>query len=379
MLNANKYDKLVSNYISKTAEIYDEGHREYDKWKAVAHCRLQWNPDATDFGEMFWNAFSMSGTMIETNERKPITGIVRLCADSEKSEIVRSAFTGLLREANPAERKISLHINHFLEIVNAELEGLSDPAYLLQAQDVVMFLGFIEPEKYILFRPELVKAFADRLDPELSFGIENLSVSQCYTICNELQVAIRKDMVLTTTLDRMLALQEERDERVTGMYTKMPGKMNIMVYELMYTAAIYNLYNGIRKTMPRKAPEHKLTAAELKKEHYVGEQNRLQELKDRYTNELEQLSYPSLDGLKVCSKTYGEGRVTASSGAIITIDFNGTVKRFAFPDCFTNGFITTSDLRVMQACDREVTLRAKIKKLEGNISTVKIIISKLDA
>lgn len=380
MINANKYDKLISNYISKTDVIYDEGHREYDKWKAVAHCKLQWNLEAEDFGDMFWNAFSLSSTQIEYGTHKPISGIVKLCSEANQTEVVREAFRTLLAEANPAERKIMVHINRFVDTVNQAIaDHLEDEMFLQQAQDVVMYLGFIEPEKFVMFKTNLVKEFADRLDPEISFGVEHLTIAQCYTVCNELQVAIKKDMVLSSTLDRMLTLQEQRDERVTGMYTKMPGKLNIMVYEIMYTAAIYNLYNGIRKTMPRKAPERKMTTSELKKEHYVGEQARLQDLKDRYENELNNLSYPELQELAVRSKTYGEGKIVSSTGAIVAIDFNGTVKRFAFPDCFTNGFVTTSDLRVMQACEKEVLLRAKVKKIEGNISTVKIIISKLEA
>lgn len=44
-------------------------------------------------------------------------------------------------------------------------------------------------------------------------------------------------------------------------------------------------------------------------------------------------------GDEVIHKSFGKGKVTLFDGSYISVDFNGTVKKFVFPNAFTGGFL----------------------------------------
>lgn len=64
---------------------------------------------------------------------------------------------------------------------------------------------------------------------------------------------------------------------------------------------------------------------------------------------------------KVRSATFGSGVVTEQSESTVSVDFNGTIKRFLYPSCF-EGFLTAEDPVIQREIHSEIV---SVKALEA--------------
>ena len=165
-------NKLVLNEIlekyKKAFPIWWEhpNHREQYKWIAVKWFQDNWDIDSPDFCEMLKVALEKTGELIES---KGVRGreMIEFFAKRAPEE-VRAMFAGLYDERLPVVDRMA----NFKDRAQALLEKFGTEGKTVHGQTenaMSVYLWLRYPDKYYIYRFELMKKFAETISPDYSF------------------------------------------------------------------------------------------------------------------------------------------------------------------------------------------------------------------
>jgi len=366
-MNTNRFDEIFSNYKAKYKELNDpDGRDEIYKWLAVRCCTDNWNIDAEDFLEMFRRSMHLSQNIIENRYKHPINGITYLC-EQGKTEQVREEFRKLLSDAEDI-RKIQDKADVFQDSINAMLSEIAPEkwSYEQDRRDPLMYLAFIKPERSYMYKAEPARVFSNYVEfgDDIGSG-QTFRLDHYYRLCDEVLAEIEKDEDFIEMLDAELTKVAERNDMSGSDLQGMPGKLRIVVYDIMYCANSAWLYEGMKPPVKKGSKEDKERIVQRRIEE-------IHELLDTENAELEELlksdpEYPDLTGVELMNIRYGKGKVKSQDGHYLHIEYGGEDKMFPLPDCITKGYLKGASEDIVEACKQLSDINEHKKKLTSSL------------
>lgn len=362
-MNRDNLNKLISNYIANFDLINNEVNMEYYKWEAVKHFQDHWDIEAPDFAAMFKEAVKESYNLINNKYVQPTNGILKLAEIPEVTETIRQMFRDLLvddgGDIDKRQDKIYAFLDKADELINIHFKG--SWKYAQDMRTVIFYLSFIEPEKNYMFKATQAKEFMYCIEFGKDFGSgESFSLRKYYEMCDELVNAIKETPELIELhQNRMSDTMWANDDN------------HILAYDIIYSGIVYNLYNNITIIKPTKS---KAQTHEQQKQQKREEFTAMLEQVNSELNTMlqERITFDefSAKGLIVTHKTFGEGVVIAHSGNLISIKFGEQEKRFQMPQGFSNGFLKTESVEIMDMFNEMARLDDAIAHLKSQQSSV---------
>ena len=371
-MNKTNLDLLISNYIENFDFINNEANAEYYKWEAVKHFQDNWDIDAPDFAAMFKEAVKESYNLINNRIVQPTNGIVKLAEIPELTETVRQMFRDLLADDGGDIDKRQDKIHAFLEkadeLLDAHFKGSWKYAQDMRA--VIFYLSFLEPEKNYMFKATQAREFMYCIEYGNDFGSgDTFSLKKYYEMCDELVAAIKDTPELVELhQNRLTDTMWEHDD------------YHILAYDIIYSAIVYNLYNNISIVKPSRGQSNTHSHEQAIRERKEALNSQLDTISARLNELLQQrASFDdfSAKGLKVSHKMYGAGVVVTHNGNSLSIQFGNQVKKFQMPQGFSNGYLKTESLEMMEMFTEIGRIEAEIEKVKQQQSSIQRRLSSL--
>ncbi|MBR2693020.1 MAG: hypothetical protein IKE69_02290 [Thermoguttaceae bacterium] len=165
-MNKPAFSEILEKY-KKAFPIWWEhpNHREQYKWIAVKWFQDNWNIDAPDFYEMLKLALGKTVNLIES---KGVQGreMIEFFARREPEE-VRAMFAALYDESLPVFDRMAGFKDRAQALLEKFGEGKKVHGQTENVMSVYLWLRY--PDKYYIYRYELMKKFAKTVFPDYPF------------------------------------------------------------------------------------------------------------------------------------------------------------------------------------------------------------------
>lgn len=362
-MNKDIFARVLANYKANYDKINDfDGRDESYKWPAVRTCLDYWDIDAADFTEMFKRAMSKSQNIIENRYKHPIGGISFLC-EQGKTEEIREEFRKLLSDDGDI-RDRQKRAEAFVDNINAMLNEIAPEkwSYMQDRRDPIMYLSFIKPADNYMFMSERARTFANYVEfgDDIGSG-QTFRLDNYYRLCDEVLEELEADDEMKGMLDSQLERRAEKEGMSIEDMKQMPGKLHIVVYDMMYCGEACGIYTGIDKPV-RKGSKEEKERTRLKRIEEIHDE---MEKRDLELNNLmkDVPEYPNLEGAELTNIRYGKGKVVRQNGKYLYIDYGGDEKAFALPDCISKGYLKGASDEVVAVCKRISEVAEQQKKL----------------
>ena len=373
-MDTNRLQKIFDSYVEKFETFNNSEHHEIYKWAAVSHFQKYWDLDAENFGEMFKTAFEESDSLIDASAAQPVNGVVALCRDGEETmEAVRELFRELFAADNSDYVQRQAKAQEFVKGMNLLLrEKLPQKwKYHQDISSALMYLSFADPDDNFMYKEAEARSFAEYIDfTEEIVDDESFHLPAYYHMCE----AVASELQQQTDLLQLVSdtLSAEADNAEDSSMTEVDGENHILVFDIIYAAHNYELYEG--ETVQRRRKKNAAEDDERAKEAARLQQQLedLQEQLRRTEEDLGTMAYPSLEGMKVQHKMFKEGTVTAQEGKYITIAFGAGEKRFVLPDVVTGGYIQVDSEEILEACRKMAEEKNDRERLQREIGLLKL-------
>jgi hypothetical protein len=376
-MDTERLQKIFEHYAEKYENVINSERRETAKWSAVSRFQKFWDLDSANFGEMFKTALEEAEGMVGEAAYQPVNGIAFLCRQgTDTMEEVRDAFRELFTPDGSDYALRQKKAEDFVGRINGILKETAPDKwkYHQEISAAILYLAFADPDDNYIYKEAEVKAFCEYLDvTDEIFSGDRLDLAAYYRMCDE----VLNELNQQTDLLQMVgdALSEEADETDDSSVTEIDGDNHILVFDIIYCAQNYDLYENERgrKSKAALASEEE-EQAKVRLERELAELERKQKtMADR----LAEIAYPDIAGAAVSHKRYGSGHVSAQSGRQFSVDFGTGEKKFMLPDAFAKGFLSTEDEGLVSVC-REIlqltksgeALQCEIDLLRHQISTL---------
>ena len=373
-MDTNRLQKIFDSYVEKFETFNNSEHHEIYKWAAVSHFQKYWDLDAENFGEMFKTAFEESDSLIDVSASQPVNGVVALCRQSEETmEAVRELFRELFAPDHSDYAQRQIKAQNFVKGMNLLLREKL-PQKWKYHQDIgsaIMYLSFSDPDDNFMYREAEARSFAEYIDyDEEIVDDEAFRLPAYYRMCEAVASELQQQADLLQLVSDTLSA--EADSAEDSSMTEVDSENHILVFDIIYAAHNYELYEGEtvhrrRKKSAAEDDERAIEAARLQKQ-----MEDLQSQLRRTEEDLSTLTYPSLEGMTVRHKMFKEGTVTAQDGKYITIAFGAAQKRFVLPDVITGGYIQVDSEEILETCRKMAEEKKDRERIQREIGLLKL-------
>ncbi|WP_455717947.1 hypothetical protein [Anaerosporobacter sp.] len=380
-MNKEQLEIIIRNYIDKFDYVNNEEHSEYYKWIAVRHFQANWDIDAKDFGEMFKEALGKSENLINNRIVQPSNGISFLCKEENGyMEEVRSEFKKLIANDNGDYDQRLGKIDSFIHNINAMLQKVAPGKwkYDQDKRSVIMYLSFIDPESNYMFKATCAKEFADCIEfgDDIGSG-QTFSLKNYYRLCDELMNELHNHTELLGLLDEMLAEHEDNNGSYDKKLKDIDPSLHILVYDLMYCASTYELYDGM--TIKKKSKASSMAQRREERKQQIEQLwNKIEEINEeleKTSAEIEGIGIPDCMGMTLKNIKYGQGEVKKQVGRYLTVQFGVDERKFAIPDAIAKGFLKTDVVEIVEKCK---VLASLLEQQEKQVKEIRYINAQLE-
>ncbi|MCF0145144.1 MAG: hypothetical protein HUJ73_01010 [Eubacterium sp.] len=356
-----RLQQLIDSYVEKYDSFKTQEHKETYKWSAISHFQKYWDLDEVQFGRMFKTAFEDSVNQIDVPSFQPVGGVIFLCKQgTEVEEKVRGAFRNLMEEE---DSDIQNRVDTFVRVMNGILQE-SAPEKWKYHQDVssaLLFLSCADPDNNYMYAESEVRVFARYLGVENEiYRNEELQIPEYYRMCDEVAAELQQQPDLLQLISD--ALETVADETDDSSVTEVDGENHILVWDLIYCARHYDLYEDADAASNQDAaPDEEIEKEEQRIRDAIQE---AEKKKKSLEKKRAKLDLPDLSGKEIGHARYGSGVVAAQEGKYLSVLFGGDMKKkFVLPDAVTKGFLKLDDEGAVDLCK-------KITEADGNIQAV---------
>lgn len=371
-MNSEKFAVVINNYIERFEQIHQK-HRETYKWPVIHYFQSKWDLESDNLSKMIKESFSKDVNLIGSMHSWPIGGLVKICEKSiEHQEYVREAFKKLLSYDKDSVNDRRRCIDRFVTDINNMLLELGlDGAYMQNYKDALMYIAFVYPEENYMLKISYAHTFADYMEygDDIGWG-STFNMTAYYRLCDQIVEELDKYPEFIELFDKALIKEAENTnvEKVDAdTYVNMPGKMRIIAYDVMYSAWLNKLYDGLDKPIPRHKAKNKTNIKAAEMAALNSEITELEQKVEIQQDELDTIGYPDALGLLVNHKKYGAGLITEYTGRTIHVVFSKKEVEMQFPEAFAQGFLTSIDEEFMTQCKDIFERKTSIKKLRQQI------------
>lgn len=355
-MNTKRLNKLIDAYIENFNLINNEEHFENMKWRAIYHFKKHFDIHATDFYEMFKNAMSMSGIIINNGTVQPVNGILKLITHEEGT--MRSLFAMLYENDGGDLDKRQGKIERFVEETNQLLEKYERGKwkYKQDFRSVLAYLTFFKPEENYLYKSSQCQPFFRYLEygEEIGYG-QYFKLSRYYRMCDEVKKALSEHQGLMET-------HNTRWEKVKNPQ----DDLHILTFDIIYCSIVYSFYEFEHYTKIVKKSKSDL-AQEQREREIEGKRCELEALEAELTKaraELDTIPEITVEGQTVAHRMFGTGLVVKQNGSHIEVKFAAKTSTFILTTAFVGGFLSSQDQTILERCKRFESAIAYCDKLE---------------
>ncbi len=341
-MNNNNIQQIFSHYIEQFEYINNAEHNENYKWKVAKQFKelmdVALTKNKEEFADALDNVREVTQNIIDSSTQ-PFHGLVEFAR--KEPETVKKMFQELYIDDGGDLKQQQKGIAAFFHKSNELLEKYYPGSYRFKQNfhAVSAYLFLYEPQTHYLFKATQASVFADLLEFYEDWGAgETINLEVYYKMCDFILEQIKGNKELITINQTRFAggFQVESKDLF-------PDKeKHMLVYDLIYCASVYNLYEGISFKRP-KSKEKKLynerkkkAALLLKKNSYATEQYKnLQEAKQYYLDAI-------IVGSEIQHKVFGSGIVEAIDETYISVFFRDKKqhKHLGLSVVIANGILT---------------------------------------
>ena len=372
-MNLERLNKIINVYIANFDLINNEEHFENMKWRAIYHFKKYFEMNATNFYEMFKEAMSMSGIIINNGTVQPVNGILKLISHEE--DTMRGLFTMLYEDDGGDLDKRQDKIERFVEETNKLLEKYERGKwkYKQDFRSVLAYLTFYKPEENYLYKSSQCQPFFRYLEygEEIGYG-QYFKLSRYYRMCDEVRHALSKHPDL-------MQIHETRWSKVKNP----EDDLHILVFDIIYCSIVYEFYEHQKYNKIIRKSKFDLEQ-ELLAEKYESIRTEMGSLEAELVNAqamLDEIPEINIEGQNVKHRMFGKGLVTKQTGSYIEVTFANKISKFVITTAFIGGFLSSEDASVLERCKQFESAIALCDKLERAIkskqSEVDLLITKL--
>ena len=192
--------KLLAKYREDLPSFWDQ--EEY-KWEAVKNFQEHWNIDAEDFSVMLVEATSKHVNLLDSKMYYPI-GVLKDYAGFDL-ERIREMFRVLFDEGKDLSERISFFSNEAEAI--RKLGGDRWKNHYQDLHAISVYLTFMYPEKYFIYKYTELKKTIDRLGDDFSFPGKTPPEFYIKVVdyCEGIRNRIAVDKVTCDVLDKLIS------------------------------------------------------------------------------------------------------------------------------------------------------------------------------
>ena len=374
-----RLQQLFDSYVERFDTFNNAERRETFKWAAASHFQKYWDLDAENFGEMFKVAFEDSGNQIDVPSFQPIGGVLYLCKQNrETMEEVREAFRKLLENNDSDTEKLQKQVENFVSGMNAILQRMAPDKwkYHQDLGSALLYLTLADPDANYMYKENESKAFAEYVGVKNEvFKKDALDLAEYYKLCDNVAAELLQQSDLLQTVDE--ALEAEADNLDDSSITEVDGDRHLLVYDLMYCAWNYKLYD--EELLSGNSGKHADPGDEENDEEEKKIKNQIRTLNRKHAAALkkrEAVTFPRLEGKTVSHLRYGEGTITEQEDKYLTVTFERAgVKKFMLPDALTKGFLKGLPEEAREVCDEIAELDDTIQKTQREAELLHIVLN----
>lgn len=199
--NSNKALKTKNNPTIE--EIIEQYKKEFDridseeryKWEAIGWYKKHWDVTASDFAEMFKEAFRKHVNLLTASMYYPYQFVIEFA--KVHPEQVRNLFTKLYDETLPLEQRYIEFRDGFSSYIDEKKQGLDKPKNLNHYQDlhaISVYLTFEYPEKYFIYKSKIYNGFKNLIGfQESSDSSQVRKILNNNRMCLEVAAFIKED------------------------------------------------------------------------------------------------------------------------------------------------------------------------------------------
>ena len=360
-MNIERLNNLINAYIDNFDLINDGVHFENMKWKAIYHFKKHFDIHAIDFYEMFKEAMSMSGIVINNGTVQPVNGILKLISHEE--DTMRLLFAMLYDDDGGDLDKRQDKIERFVEETNKLLEKYERGKwkYKQDFRSVLAYLTFYKPEENYLYKSSQCQPFFRYLEygEEIGYG-QYFKLSRYYRMCDEVREAISKHQALIETHNTRW-----------GKVSNPEDDLHILTFDIIYCGIVYGFYEFENYTKIIRKSKSDLEQERIESE-IDTKRTELETLEAELANAqtlLDEIPEINLEGQTVKHRIFGKGLVSKQTGSYIEVAFSSKTSKFVLTTAFIGGFLSSEDVSVLEKCKQIESAIALCDKLEKAIKS----------
>ncbi len=226
--NEEAFAELVDSYAASVERIRSE---ELYKWEATQCFQQHWDPDAEDFVAMLEASFSKAGNLLSGWNYLPRNMLLDFATADPQG--VRAALLDLLNGTGDlASRMVAFSqaMDRQLAAKNQQIEAEGGKTIQNTYQDaraMCVYLSFVHPERYYLYKSEMFLKFAKLVDFECAKGKYEKPVA-----CHELL-----DALLAWVEENRPDVIEQSDSLLPPDLREIDSAHHIFMQDIMFFAA----------------------------------------------------------------------------------------------------------------------------------------------
>ena len=370
-MNKHHLNELINRYEDNIDMLWDTGHDELFKWKAMKTWRDEWFKPAdafASFADRFNAARRDFSLFIDNSRMHPSTGVIKLW--EKEPETVERLFNEVLF-ADPHGEVAAVHNNmdRFLEEYEALLRRHfpGNWSFKQDRHSASVYLAMHDPSFNFVFKATEAQKMARCVDFGFDIGAgTSFSLTNYYLLCNEIVDALREHESLLTLHFERLTPEHYRDD-----------SLHLLAFDLMYCCRAYNFYRELEEHSTGRTVRKKPAAPAVPPEELARrEAERLARIREleRQIDELElscdEYSDISLIGVRVTSPKYGEGTVVGQEFNKIRVRFAEEEKAFVLDNRFAGRPRFDDDEAIVEAFTEYGRIREKIDRLRKELNSL---------
>ena len=333
-MNRKNLNQIFDSYIQHFEILNDSQNDESYKWRALVDFKKVFDLTVPEdaFAEMLKEARNATANLIDSYTQ-PFGGLVDLAR--REPETVRSMLTALLKDDGGdlavRQEKIDVFLNQCNELVETYFPG--SHLYKNDQRSAMAYLFLNDPNSHYLYKATEAKYLADCVSFYDDWGtMSNFRLDIFHRFCDELIEEIK-------ATPELVATHMSRFDTNSQMYKD--ELLHVLVFDIIYCAHTYNLYNGMcfdkvtsadRKLyQERKAKAQELATALRKVEDEIV---LLDEARTYFGKAI-------TSGATVTHKMFGLVEVQSVADGFVTLKIqkNGDIKKFGLLNCIAGGFV----------------------------------------
>lgn len=360
-MNTENLDKIIKNYIEDIPNSYNADHDELFKWRAVKHFQDNWNVNNEDFVNMLKEATSETSIFVNNSMVQPLNGLIKIA--EQEPEIIKTVFKKLDDCNSKSVSERHNVIEECLKILNDKVKEYFGNSwkYKQEKRTIIFYLNIMHPDNNYFYKSTEAMHMANCLGfSDLSTG-SNFKLESYYNMCDQIREYIKDNKELLEVHKSYLTDQcyEDKD-------------LHILVFNIIYCSDTYGYYEKSSIEYKKKKSISKKQQKEIEDiaERDTAENTNIllrKELAD-IEDILSNLDEILVKDLEITHKIFGKGKIINQIDNSIIVHFeNNEDKKFVIPMAFTQGFITSTDTSILEACKELEIIKNKKEEIERKI------------